>query len=246
MALPTLPTLFGIGMLAVGLAVTLVSLRYVWRSSALVRADAVSRVDGVAEGSLVRLSGTVDAAGDTLDAPFSGVDCVALRPSVEERRIGAFLLPTYVTIHDPARSRPFAVRTAHATVPVDAPLRTVALDSTVVATVGPGESPPERIGRYERETEGLPRETPYRPPPSILAPVANALSIGARRYAERRASPGDAVTVVGRVADGRIDPLVVADGPPIRTLLRLSKTSLAGLLVGAAGIALGAGLLLAG
>ncbi|WP_251330881.1 hypothetical protein [Haloplanus pelagicus] len=233
-------------MLALGLLVTLVSLRYVWRSTALVRADPVSSVDGVAEGTLVRLSGTVEAAGDTLEAPFSGVDCVALRPSVEERRFGSFLLPTYVTVHDPARSRPFAVRTPDATVLVDAPLRTVALDSTVVATVAPSESPPDRIARYEREADGLSRTTWYRSPSPILAPVARALSLGTRRYDERWVSPGDTVTVVGRVDDGRIDPLVVGDGSPTRILLRLSKTSLAGLLVGAIGLLLGAGLLLAG
>ncbi|MFD1594490.1 hypothetical protein ACFR97_02880, partial [Haloplanus litoreus] len=195
------PSPFGIVVLAIGLFVSLVSLRHVWRSSALLRATAVSRIDGSPDGSLVRLSGTVEAGADTLDAPFSGVDCVALRSTVEERRFGAFLLPTYVTIDDPARSVAFAVRTPHAAIPVAAPLRTVVLDSAVVATVGPTESPPDRIAQYERETDGLPHETVFRSPPAVVAPLARALSLGARRYSEQRASPGDEVTVVGSVVD---------------------------------------------
>jgi hypothetical protein len=238
MSLPSIPSPFGIAMLVVGLFVSLVSLRHVRRTTALLRAADVSRLDGRADGSLVRLTGTVEAGPDTIEAPFSGTDCVALRPTVEERRVGAFLLPTFVTIHDPARSVDFALRTSQATVPVTAPLRTVALDSSVVATVGPSESPPERIARYERETDGCPAETAYRSLPTLPS-LARALSFGARRYGEARASPGDSLTVVGRVVDGAVDPLIVADGSPTRTLLRLSKTSLAGLLIGGVAAALG-------
>ncbi|MFC7173755.1 hypothetical protein ACFQL0_11135 [Haloplanus litoreus] len=185
------PSPFGIVVLAIGLFVSLVSLRHVWRSSALLRATAVSRIDGSPDGSLVRLSGTVEAGADTLDAPFSGVDCVALRSTVEERRFGAFLLPTYVTIDDPARSVAFAVRTPHAAIPVAAPLRTVVLDSAVVATVGPTESPPDRIAQYERETDGLPtRRSSGRPrsrraarscPLARCASLQRAASVTGRR-----------------------------------------------------------------
>jgi len=237
-------SVFGLVMLAIGLLITLVSLRYVWRSSALLRATTVSRIDD-AEGSLVRLTGTVEADGDLIEAPFSGVDCVTLRASVEERRLGSFLFPTDVTIHDPSRSRPFVLRTPHAPVPVDAPTRTVVLDPTVVATVGPADAPPDRIARYERRTDGLASDSGYRSPPAALAPLARALSLGRRRYAEHRLSPGETVTVVGRVADGRVDPLVAVDGSPGRALFRLSKTSVAGLLVGLFAVALGA-LVLAG
>ena len=37
----------------------------------------MSHVDDV-EGSLVRLTGTVEAGGDPTEAPLSGVECVAL------------------------------------------------------------------------------------------------------------------------------------------------------------------------
>jgi len=246
MALPALPALFGIAMLLVGAVVCLASGRHVWRTVAVARAEAVDRVDGVADGTLVRVSGTVADADRTLTAPFSGVDCVVCRAVVEERRPGAFLLPTYVTIHDPARSTAFDVRTPHATVSVTDPARTVTLDPAVVATVRPNTEPPERIARYERETDGLPRETVWTAPPAPLGPVVRALSFGTRRYGERRVSPGDDVTVAGRISAGRLDPLVVSAGTPAGTLTRLSKTSLSGVVIGAFAIALGVALLVVG
>jgi len=231
-------------MLAIGLFVTLVSLRYVWRASALLRATPVSRIEDAADGALVRVSGTVEATGETVSAPFSGIDCVALRTTVTERRLGSYLLPTDVTIHEPTQSVDFAVRTPHAAVPIDAPRRTVSLDRVTVATVAPDDSPPERIAQYVRETPEISAE-----PWSLPAPVsslARALSLGRRRYNEHRACPGDDVTVVGRVDGGSVSPLVVATDTPMRALVGTATTSLAGLLVGVVGLALGCWLVVAG
>ena len=241
MALPALSAsaLFGLAALVAGAVVCLVSGRHVWRTVSLVRAEAVDRLDSVTNGSLVRVSGTVRAVR-TLTAPFSGADCVALRTVIEERRFGAYLFPTYVTVHESARSTAFEVRTPHATVSVADPARTVALDATTVETVALGDDPPERIARYERD-HGV--SVPGRSLPGPLEAVARALSFGTRRYREQRASPGDDVTVVGRVDGGRLDPLVVSTATPLRTLRRLSTTSLTGLLIGVVALALGAGLL---
>jgi hypothetical protein len=52
--------------------------------------------------------------------------------------------------------------------------------------------------------------------------------------------------VAGRVDDGRLDPLVVSAGSAGDALRRLSTTSLAGLLIGAVAIALGAAALFLG
>lgn len=246
MALPALSSLFGVAMLLLGVFVCLVSARHVRRTATLVRAETVARLDGVADGTLVRVAGTVADADRILTAPFSGTDCVAYRAVVEERRPGSLLLPTYVTIHDPARSTAFGVRTPHATVSVTDPARTVALDSAVVATVRPTAPPPDRIAQYERETADLPRETLWTTPPAPLTPLVRALSLGTRRYSEHRASPGDDVTVAGRVADGRLDPLVVSTNTPGGTLARLSRASLAGFLIGGFAILLGAALLVVG
>jgi len=91
----------------------------------------------------------------------------------------------------------------------------------------------------------------WRDPPAFVRPLASALSLGTRRYSEQRLHPGDDVTVVGRVvgdADGDgdaggVDPIVVSDRPRAETLYRMAKTSLAGLLIGLVGVALGGFLL---
>jgi hypothetical protein len=228
-------------MVAVGAAVLLVSARYVWRASAVVRAADADSLAGVESGALVRVTGTVaDDGGDRLTAPFGGVDCVALRYAVEERRLSPVLLPWFVTLAERAGAVPFRVRTGTDEVAVGAATRSVVLDRRVVATVGPGETPPDRVARFERRTG--PGATRWRDPPALLRRPLAALSLGARRYSEQRATPGDRVTVAGRVADGGLDPVVVADGSPAATLRRMARTSLAGLAVGAFGALLGVAL----
>ncbi|MFB6101471.1 MAG: hypothetical protein ABEJ73_02785 [Haloplanus sp.] len=54
------------------------------------------------------------------------------------------------------------------------------------------------------------------------------------------------MTVVGRLAGGQLTPLVVSTTSPRGTFRRLSKTSFAGLLVGAFALALGVALLVVG
>jgi hypothetical protein len=241
--------LFGAAMLACGAIVLLVSGRYVWRASAVVRADAVGSLAALEHGSLVRLSGTAESAdADTLDAPFTGRESLVLRYAVEERRLSPFpVLPWFVTVHERSGSVPFRLRTPESVVDVREPARTVTLAKNRVATVEPDEEPPERIDRFERRTDALPSSTRWRDPPSLLRPPARWLSLGTRRYTEERASPGDDVTVVGRVTEaGGVDPLVVSDRSPTGTLRRMASTSLVGLLIGAFVVALGVGLLFLG
>lgn len=83
-----------------------------------------------------------------------------------------------------------------------------------------------------------------------------ALAVGAR-YVWRasavvRASDADSldgvadgslVRVGGETRRGDADPLVVSDRPPVATLLRMTRTSVAGLGVGLGGLLLGAFLL---
>ena len=234
--------LFGVGMLAVGIVVLLASARYVWRASAVSRAAAVSTLDRVDPRSLVRISGTAESGdADTLTAPFSGRDSLVLRYAVEERRLSPYLLPWFVTVHERAGSVPFRLRTPAAVVDVIEPARTVTLETDRVAAVGVGEAPPARIGRFEHHTDALPSTTIWHARPFGLGAIMGALSLGARRYTEARALPGDDVTVVGRVTDaGGVDPLVVSDRSPTATLRRMAGTSLIGLAIGAFAAVLGA------
>ena len=237
--------LFGVAMLLGGAVVLLASARYVWRASAVVRAATVDSLAGVASGSLVRLSGTAEPGDDdTLTAPFSGSHSLVLRYAVEERRLSPYLLPWFVTIHERAGSVPFRLRTAASVVDVTEPTRTVTLRENCVATVTPDETP-ERVERFERRTDALPSRTYWHARPFVVGAVLDALSLGTRRYVEARSTPGEDVTVVGRVTDGGVDPLVVSDRSPAGTLRRMAGTSLVGLAIGAFVVALGLVLLVA-
>jgi len=251
MALPgglTIAELFGGAMLLVGGLVLLVSGRYVWRATAVVRATAREKIADSDAGTLVRISGDVTQNGDNLlVAPFSGTDCVALRYQIEERRLSfLYLLPWYVTVHEATGAVAFDVQTEAGTVPVVEPTRTVALSTDVVATTGSATESPERIQQFEQESDNVPPSTVWRDPPSVVRPLFSVLSIGTRRYSEQRAAVGDELTVVGRVTnDGLgIDPLVVSDRSPVGTVFRMAKTSLGGLLIGVVGLLLGVFLLI--
>ena len=211
-------------LLAIGGVVILAfSGRYVRRATSIYRADPVSTLEGSSRGVLVRVSGmTGDGNADLLNAPFSGTGCLALRYAIEERRPSPSLLPWFVTIHELAGSDAFRVRTPEATVDVTEPARTVTLEQRVVATVPPGDEPPERIARFERTTGAVPVTTHWRSPPPILRPITTRLSLGTRWYTEQRATPGDDVTVVGRITetDNGVDPLVVVVAGAVQDLDR--------------------------
>lgn len=244
---PPAQSLFGIGMLVLGGVVLAVSARYVWRASAVLRATSVQSLQTVTDGTLVRVTGTASQGDKSLlEAPFSGRECLALRYSVEERRLSPVLLPWFVTIHEVAGADAFRVRTPEATLDVVEPTHTVVLDDHEVATVDSGSTPPDLIARFEQRVDAIPTSTVWRDPPAALRPLASLLSLGTRRYVEQRALPGDEVTVVGWATAGStgIDPLVIADGPPGRTLRRMATTSLFGLAIGAFAFLIGAAIVL--
>ncbi|AQL44679.1 hypothetical protein BV210_18140 (plasmid) [Halorientalis sp. IM1011] len=250
MALPgglAITTLFGGAMLLIGGLVLAVSGRYIWRATAVLRATELETLDDVPANTLVRVTGAITAGEEgTLVAPFSDVDCVALRYQIEERRLSVlYLLPWYVTVHEATAAVPFTVRTGAGTVEVVEPVRTVALTSQVVETTAATDDPPAQIDTFERDHDEIPTTTRWQDPPALLAPLAGLLSLGTRRYSEQRAPIDADVTVVGRVTpDGTgLDPLVVSDRSPTATVGRMAKTSIAGVLIGVCGLLLGVGLL---
>lgn len=234
MPLPALdgPQLFAIGLAMMAIVVLAVSARYVRRATAVLRAPDVDSIDGLDSGSLVRVSGTIQSIEEPITAPFSGVDCAVLRYAVEERRLSPVLLPWFVTIFERTATRPFTLGTTTGTVRVADAVRTVTLAQTLVASVDPEAEAPERVANFHRSVSAAPGWTIWRDPPKFLAGVARQLSIGRRHYLEQRAGEADAVTVVGRVGDGRVDPIVVSDRSPTGTLVRMARTTLAGLLIG--------------
>lgn len=143
-------------------------------------------------------------------------------------------------IHELAGSETFRLHTSSADISIVEPTRTVTLELTVVATTPPNEEPPERIARYERTTAAVPSTPYWRSPPSFRRPITGLLSVGIRRYTERRMVPGDDVTVVGHVTetgDG-ISLLVVSNRSVGQTGLRMAKTLFVGVAVGVVAVVL--------
>lgn len=208
------PDLFATLFLVLAGVVILVSIRHIWRASAVYRADGSQSLPSSSSGDLVRLRGTAEvrdglqsngreahsSTTKTLKAPFTGSDALVLRYTVEERTLGGWVpLPQFVTLHETAGAKPFLLRTETEHVAVGGDPSTVVADSRVVETVSPAETPSERVQRFEDRVD-----TPgshWRDPPVIFRPIARLLSLGTRRYAEERVGTGDRVTVVGRVVE---------------------------------------------
>ncbi|WP_396613530.1 hypothetical protein ACH9L7_16450 (plasmid) [Haloferax sp. S1W] len=238
--------LFGIGFLVAGGFVVLVSGRYVWRTLSIVRATAVPAVGREHAGNMVRVTGTAARIEDrALVSPFSGVPSLAVRYEISERRISPILLPWFVTIFTNSASVPFALDTGTQTISVGSASRTVTTPKTVVTTLDPDESPPEYVSSFERKTDSVPVSTRWRNPPRVVRRLSSALGLGTRKYTEARVTPGDEVTVVGRVSNGEeatVTPLVVSSFSPMRSVFRMASTSLTGFSIGTVCCTLGVAL----
>lgn len=250
MVLQTLPFQFlvGGGVALAGGLIALLGLRHVWRASSVLRAPALAdAADDSAEH--VRLVGTVDAVADgaPVDAPCSGTPSLVGRTVVAERRIGANVpfLPRDVTVHEETDRVPFEVRTPAATATVDGRVGTAILDGETVATVAPGETPPDRILALDAAAEIEDGDSPLAGLPGPLAGLGRRVGLGRRTYREHRLEPGEEATVVGYpVGDGTVDPLVVSDRSPRGTVVAMARTGLVAVAIGAVTVAVGLGLLL--
>ncbi|WP_143105194.1 hypothetical protein [Halogeometricum rufum] len=228
---------FGWFMLLVGSVVAGVSALHARRSASVLFADETTG----APGDTVRIEGTVAADGDTVVAPFTGRDCVAVEFDEEERRLGTAYLPEWIRVDGGRRLTSFTLVTdAGDEVAVDGDA-VVSLDASSSRRVGADETPPDPIADYRRGREGT--AAAYR---SDVPALARQFGLGDRRYLERRLDVGDEVTVVGRLTSdpGRIEPTVVSDASPLRTATRLGRQSVVGGAIGAFSVTLGLALLL--
>lgn len=235
--------LFGLGFAALGLLIVGLTGRYVWRATGIWRATAIDSLAEASPGALVRLQGTVHRGSDEyLRAPFSGTECQVVRYQLDERHLSPlFGLPWEVTLHETAGSVPFRVRTMADDVDVLAPARSVLLERRTIATIPAHQGPPDRIRRFEHDHDLRAGASRWRNSPEFLRPLADALSLGTRRYLEQRAGTGDDVTVVGRVTDrgDGVDPVLVSDRSPLATALGMARPSLVGFVVGVGSVAFG-------
>lgn len=250
-----LPVLFGLVFLAIGGYVVLRGAAAPRLAYALLRTK--RGTVGALMGGLparVCLVGTVEASdAGTVQAPFTGRDCVALDFEVQEFE-SEYNAATKTTtsswdrIHGGATDRPFVLADGSGRVRVNPAGAYLSLGVDDRIEVDGGDRPPERIRRYIEVSDAVDsEETRF-----DLGPFS--INTGEdRRYVERRLEPGDEVLVVGRPVQARGDVgmvnaevrateaglLLVGDAGRRRILGRLLVGSLVSLLFGLVFVAVG-------
>jgi len=164
------------------------------------------------DGGFVVCRGTASAGdGGTVTAPVSGAECLGFEYELTERQPFGIGLPwTDTRLDDGVTTRRFALGGDHGSVAVDPASRRFSLDTaSTVRTVGPRETPPERLRQFTAARD--------------IQPVSRWLAalplFGRRRFVERRLDPGAEYLVAGRTAlqEGStafVGDLVITDRSP--------------------------------
>lgn len=189
MALPPLPMLAFLSVFVlVGLAVVGAGLSRLRALVYMLRIDGETVAD-VSTG-LSEVEATPAAIDDTLEAPFTGTECLAYEIEVERYRHdddGS----NWHTVEESAESVPFEIRDGTGSVRVDPSGATLSLEDSYEQVVGRDEHPPDRIEEFlaysdvEHETGSF-----------DLGPI----DVGTgdkHRFTERRLEPGGTAYVLG-------------------------------------------------
>lgn len=246
--------LFGGVLLALGAVVTVASLWYVWRASRAVRAPSLASLDTPSAGDRVVVEGTArPGADDPLDSPLRGRECLAVRATVEERRLQLLPVPfpTWVQLARTSVAGRFRVRTPTAGLPVVDPTASLVLGVEPVARVAPSAPVDDALTAFERQHD-VPARTRWHGRPPLAESLARVLSLGHRRYTEGTLEPGAEVFVAGRLVECKtkraeefgVVPEVVSTRSSMETVRYVVGTALVGLAAGAAALLLGVVLVL--
>lgn len=256
------PVLFGLVFVAVGGYVVVRGTAAPRLAYALLRTP-TGRVGDLMSGYPDRtcLVGTVEASdAGTVQAPFTGRDCVALDYAVQEYETSYNAATRTTTsswdpIHGGVTDRPFVLADGTGRVRVDPAGAYLSLDVDDRIEVDGGDPPPDRIRRFIEVSDAVDSEE------TRLDIGPFSLDTGEdRRYVERRLEPGDEVLVLGRPVRARGDvgtvnaeirfaegaSFVVADAGRRAVAGRLLAGSLVALLFGLVFVAVGLFAVLAG
>ncbi|WP_114575440.1 E3 ubiquitin--protein ligase [Saliphagus sp. LR7] len=153
-----------------------------------------SRPDSVletTEGGPVELRGEARPVRGTVEAPFSGADCLACVYEVEEYRSSG-KSSSWQTIDSGEEYVPFLVDDGSASVLVEPPGADFRLSRDGRVEVEGGTRPPERIARYIDSDDDIDSQDT-----SIDLRVFELKTGNDRRFAEYRLDPGSEVHVLG-------------------------------------------------
>lgn len=215
-------TIIGIVFIALGLAMGWYGMRPLVVVPRVFRADIQDPSAVTKDQSFAVCRGVARESTETLRAPFTGSHCFGFEFEVTERQPFGIGIPWFqAQFDDGVATRPFTLDSPSGTLHVVPSTKRFALDSeSTVITVGPTESPPERIQRFVDVRDKL-------------GPVAWWVRIvpglGGRCYIERRIDPGEEYLVAGPTEQQQNEVvlagnLVITDRSPRRfALTRLRK-----------------------
>ena len=243
--------LLGVALLVVGPMGPLVAVSHWDRFTLLQRARRVN-VGETKPGPVV-LHGTVEAAAETLEGPFSGVECVCYEYHVKEhhRSIARHgTISTWVFIDADGNRVPFYLTDGSGTAkidPDDAWLDIGEENPNPLFEVPANEEPPDAVAEFVAQREAVEKG----------GNITFSASPPDRRYFEVAVEPGDEVTVAGyarinRTAGepgivievGERGDAVVSDSPPELLCDEVRTYVLRGGPIGAAASILGVGLVM--
>lgn len=201
--------------LLVGLAFMTTGLLYVRRYVHMKRLEPVDAYE--VDSGTVELEGTVHPGDRTLEAPFSGSECVAYEFEVEKYRHdddGS----NWKTKREGSAQEPFRVRDATGAVGVEPTADSLSLERDYRTVVGRGEDPPPRIQAFLDEEDTLDHDTGS----FTLGPLS--VETGDKhRFTERRLDPGQTVYVTGtadamHAVAGETPSITPTEGDRLRSL----------------------------
>lgn len=245
------PLLVGLGFIAAGVFVVVRASTAPRLVVALLRTR-IGRVSDLMSTPPDRicLVGTIEAGTEgTIQAPFSGRECVALDFEVQELETTHNAATntnssSWEPIHGGTTDRPFVLTDKSGKVRVRPAGAHYSLGVDTRIDVDGGERPPERIQRYIEVSDAVDSEET-----SLKVGPFDFNTGEDRRYVERRLEPGDRVLVLGRPVRARGDVgMVNAEIRPLEEVPMLladagRKATIGRLLVGSV-LVLGLGLAL--
>ena len=201
----------GVVLVSLGVAIGWFALRPLVVVPRLVR-NGVQEPSTVSESAFVVCRGTaIEGDEGAIAAPFSGHECLGFEFEVTERQPSFVGLPWFDSyLDDGVATTTFELHGEYGSLAVDPSSRRFSLDTeSTVITVGPRETPPDRIQRF----------LDIREIPSVARWLAAIPFFGRRRFVERRVDPGEEYIIAGQ-AERRagtvclVGDLVITDRSP--------------------------------
>lgn len=216
-------TVLGVVIFTVGLAIGWYGVRPLAGLPRMVRREPLTPSEARTADSFVVCRGVAADDGETVAGPFTGTRCLGFEFEVTERQPFGVGLPWFhAHLDDGVATVPFRLRDGRGDVRVDPAPGRFSLDTeSTVVTVGPSETPSERIRRFVDVRQDL----------SPVAGWVKAIpGFGTRRYVERRVDPGEEYVVAGQLTHQQGETtlagdLVIGDPGPRRIVLNRLRTA---------------------